>query len=346
MLTSHYAQVSAMHTVAHEVVNRVALNREEDTQSAYHLAKRDYQLTLNRISSRLPPAPPQVLMQAVDENDLSMYCSSSINAGSLAATQRDRAGLGEELDCREIDEALYARALKRQEEDAKGGGPSWKQEVLRPLDVLLRRESLARDDIEEIETEFYRRITDELRAHSSMWMIDFFDAERRARKEMENAWMSESLPFLETCSMKQVEAIEELWRRAFGRDWRPAVARRPQEEVVAVPLDVRLYQPLQHRCDTIRRETQDEEEIAHRYLKLGEAAQRDLIMRGVMRRNSQTGLLDSVSHPISVRYYEEVSLAFGAEFRYLESCEETQRMAIIDASLAAMDKICTAMMVP
>ncbi|ESL09021.1 hypothetical protein TRSC58_03266 [Trypanosoma rangeli SC58] len=339
MLTSHYSQVSAMLTVSHEVVNRVALNREEDSQSAYHVAKRDYELTLNRISSRLPPAPSQVQMQVVDENDLSTYCSS-VNAGSLSGTQRGRECIGEELDCTEIDEALYVRAVRRKEEDAKGG-PLWRHETSQPLDVLLHREALARGDVEDVESEFYRRITGEFRCHSSLWMIEFFNTERLARKEVENVWMSESLPFLEVCSIKQVEAIEDLWRRAFGKGRPPAAMRRYREENVPHTLDVRLYHPLWHCCRTLRRETQDEEEIAHRYLKLGETVQRDLIARGVMRHNGRTGLLDSVSHPISVRHYDEVSLAFGAEFRYLESCEETQRMAIIDASLAEMDEICT-----
>ncbi|EAN82079.1 hypothetical protein C3747_108g78 [Trypanosoma cruzi] len=344
MISSRYGQVGAMLTVSHEVVNRVAMTREEDTQAAYHVAKRNYQLTLNRISSCLPPAPATIksLAQTLDKNDLSSYCSST--SPSLSATRREKEGRDDELDCTEIDELLYARALKRQEEDAKGG-PLWKRDNQQPLDTFLRREALARSDIEEVEYDFYRRITGALRSHPSIWTVEITDAERRARKEIEDAWMSASLPFLENCSIKQVEFIEELWRRAFGKNRPPRRAQlAKEEEEEALALDVRLCHPLLQRCETIRRETESEEEIAYLYLRLGEAAQRDLVARGVMRCNPGTGLLDSVSHPISALHYDEVDFAFGAEFRYLQSLEETQRMEIIDASLAAMDELCTAMM--
>ncbi|EKF38319.1 hypothetical protein MOQ_001473 [Trypanosoma cruzi marinkellei] len=344
MITSHYGQVGAMLTVSHEVVNRVGVTREEDTQAAYHVAKRNYQLALNRISSRLPPAPAKLksLAQTLDKDDLSSYCSST--PVSLSVTRRDKEGMDDELDCTEIDELLYERARKRQEEDAKGG-PLWKRDKLRPLDVFLRREALARSDIVEVEHDFYRRITGALMSHPSIWTVEITNAERRARKEIEDAWMSASLPFLERCSMEQVEFIEELWRRAFGKN-RPQrmTQHTKEEEEETLTLDVRLCYPLLQRCDTIRRETENEEEIAYLYLRLGEAAQRDLVARGVMRCNPRTGLLDSVSHPISAVYYDEVDFAFRAEFRYLQSLEETERMEIVDASLEEMDELCTAMM--
>ncbi|KEG14778.1 hypothetical protein DQ04_00311140 [Trypanosoma grayi] len=340
MLTAHYNQIGAMYTVSHEVVNRVALQREEDGQCAYHVAKCDYQLAMNRISTRLPPpALPEI--KVVEDNEFSTYCSSTME--SMSGTKR-----GDEDDdpgYAEIERELYMRAMKRCEKDAQGG-PLWKREVHEPIEVFLHREELARRDIEEVEHEFCRKLTDPFNNHPFMRRLKLVRDERRGRKAIEDVWMSESLPFLEQCSMKQVEFTEAFWRRAFGRLKRaPGTAQTRASQLQSVELDMRLYQPLRHHSDTIRRETESEEEIAFRYLQLGEAAQRDLVARGIMHRNKDTGLLDSVLHPISAVYYEQVDFAFSAEYRYLVSCEETQRMAIIDAALSSLEELRTSMKV-
>ncbi|ORC86971.1 uncharacterized protein TM35_000241210 [Trypanosoma theileri] len=338
MLTTHSSQVGAMYTISHEVVNRVALERYEDSQTAFHVAKRDYQLTMNRISSRLPATVPELTMEVKDE--FSTYCSS--NAESMNATRRIP---DDGLDCSEIDKILSERAMKRFEEDTTGG-PTWKRSAQpkKPLELLMHRESLARQDIEDVEHEFFRNLTQPFFENPLMHFLKLTRDERRERKTIEDTWMSESLPFLDHCHMKQVDYEEEFLRRALGKVKRPLISMRSNTpQTTSDELDVRLYQPLLQRCETIRRETESEEEIAFLYLRLGEASQRDLVARGIMRRNKNTGLLDSVRHPIEVDHYYDVDLAFGTEFRYLESREETERMAIIDSWLLERCELCKTM---
>lgn len=339
MLTSHHARVGTMHTLSHEVVNRVAIKREEDGLSAYHAAKRDYCLTMNRLSSRLPPPPPQPPASLpYDENELSAYCSSY--AGSLSVTLRgDKPGDG--MDLSEIDGALYERAVKRQNADAHKR-TAWLQGANPRVELLLHRELLARGDVHAVEHEFFLEIRKAFFSHPLIWQMDFAWDERRARREIEDLWMSETLCLLDVCAKEHAECVRALWCRAFGDAKKPPQEMRPRSfDALLAELDVMLCQPLQHRSDTIRRETEDEEDIAFRYLYLGERAQRDLVTRGVMRRNRETGLLDSVRHPIAVCDYDEVDLAFQTEFRYLESREETQRMMIVDEFLCETEKLCT-----
>ncbi|KAH9600465.1 hypothetical protein LSM04_009279 [Trypanosoma melophagium] len=335
MLTTHYTQVGTMYTISHEVVNRVALERDEDSQTAFYVAKRDYQLTMNRISPRLPATLSEVTLEWKD--DLSTYCSS--NPESMNATRRIA---DDGLDCSEIEKVLSARALKRFEEDTTGG-PSWKRDAQpkKPLEVLMYRESLARQDIEDVEYEFFRKLAEPFFADPLVHFLKLTREERQERKMIEDNWMSESLPFLDHCYMKQVDFTEDFLRRALAKGRRPPLnIRSPPPQLTSVALDVQLYQPLLHRCETIRRETEMEEEMAFLYLRLGEASQRDLVASGVMRGNKKTGLLDSVRHPIAVDDYDQVDFAFKAEFRYLVSREETERMAIIDTWLLESDKLC------
>ncbi|KAG8342995.1 hypothetical protein ERJ75_001248000 [Trypanosoma vivax] len=328
-----YTQLSSVLTLSHEVVNRVAMERNEDGLFSYHVSKRDYNLVMNHISPRLPPLPQH--QSNIDEDELSMYCSST--QGSLSNTMTKIVDDG--IDCSEIDEQLLEMAKKRREQDMSRTKSWRRQEKQSMKDLMIARESKARSDVEFLEKSLYRRILAAFGENSGLETLDFFLNEVKCRKKIIDEWTTESLPFLNCCSREQTDYMEQFLIRSLRG--KGASLRKTEEEVPfeKIPLDIRLYVPLQERCDAIRRETEYEEEIAQYYLFLGEATQRDLVAAGMMRKNEVSGLIESVKQPIDFQNWDPVDTAFSTEFRYLQAEEETERMKIIEALLDDMGKM-------
>ncbi|CBH18134.1 hypothetical protein, conserved [Trypanosoma brucei gambiense DAL972] len=332
---SSYAQVSTILTMSHEVVDRVSVERAEDGQFAYYMAKCEYNAVKNRISGRLPPIVP--LVYDFDEDDLSNYCSST--ADSRSATLRR--GEDMDLDCTEIDGELLKLSAAHRERDIESRG--MRKMKPSPLELILHRETLARGDINHVESLFFRRMVAPFRDNPMFKVLDFFRQEQLGRKQVEDEWASESMPFLEMCRMEQTDYMEDFLIRAIrGKNKYKGPSAGESMTFEKVPLDVRLYAPLKHRCDIIRSETESEQEIAFYYLMLGQAAQRDLVEKNVICRNPTSGLMDSVQHPIDVSNYEAVDLAFSAECRYLQQREETGRMEVINLEFDEKEAILAA----
>nr|CCC95694.1 unnamed protein product [Trypanosoma congolense IL3000] len=329
---SAYVHIGSLLTMSHEVVNRVAMEREEELQFAYHMAKCEYDAAMNRVSSRLPPNP--LITCTIDEDDISCYCSSAGQSRTNTIRGYDMM----EVDLTDIDEELLKLAEKRRENDIEAKRLS--RSKLNAHEILMRREDLARADIDHVETQFFKTLTAPFRKHSMFELLDFFQSETRHRKQVEDEWMTESVPFLEMCRTEQTDFMEDFLIRAIRR--KNTFTTSSSADTVPFeknPLDSRTCVPLTLRYNTIQKETESEQEIAYYYLMLGSAAQRDLIESNAARREDDSKRLDLVADALRPVRREAVNLAFNAEFRYLQHSEEAERMKVVDEFMAEREAL-------
>lgn len=352
MSLTPYQQQSNVLAANCEVAERQALVLAEAYSKDYTLAKKEYQLSHDRFTTRTPcPAPPDpstIITAQTLREDIRYYTScpepnmnSYYNEDGTATT-------------RSIDKELKERARARQKDDldrarrhANAAAHSGSKKDGSALTERLAQ--LAEDeygDLLQIEATQFRRLAKDYYDTFYGKFDSVLTGERDSRRTLEDVKLSLDLLALSQLRDRIHHSEELLMIRAMGlyplqllrndraRQAEAAEERARQEEMSRV-LDSMVAVPLWQRVLAIRAETEAEEETIYRVMMLAHVSEADFVERNLGRHNMEKGGVFEIRRAGAVPHIFDDSLSYicAAERLFCELGEETGRMAVIDEAL-------------